>query len=82
MNDKVVYTVADETVAVIARLLQMAIISGVDITDQLRTLRLISVDGKLHPDPEFLNEIEKNLEHMLEVASKQPASSKSYHGVV
>ena len=34
-------TLGDPTIAQVARLLQLAILSGTDVTDHLRTLRLV-----------------------------------------
>lgn len=57
---------SDETISQIARLLQVAILSGTDVVDNLRTMRLINNDGVLVPDPVFVEGFEKNLEKMLE----------------
>ena len=57
----------DSTIAQIVRLLQLGILTGTDVSDQLRTLECI-VDGKsLKPNPEYMDVFEKNLKAMQEV---------------
>jgi len=52
-NNTQVYTLSTETIATIAQLLQMAMLTGTDLFDHLKTLQLISKDGSLHVSPEF-----------------------------
>jgi hypothetical protein len=60
------YRLSDKTVGQIARLLQIALLTGTDIVDNLRTLRL-SVDGDvLEPDEKYLENFEANLNKMVE----------------
>ena len=57
----------DEAIGAIARLVQIAIITGTDIVDNLRTMQLVNIgDGRLAPSPEFLNAFNRNIESMLE----------------
>jgi len=47
----------DEAIGAIARLVQVAIITGTDIVDNLRTMQLVTTtDGRLAPSPEFLQQ--------------------------
>jgi hypothetical protein len=60
------YKLSDDTIGQIARLLQIAILSGTDIVDNLRTLRVV-VDGggTLSPDPEYLASFDQNINKMI-----------------
>jgi hypothetical protein len=60
------YKLSDDTISQIARLLQIAILSGTDIVDNLRTLRVV-VDnsGTLSPDPEYLSQFDQNINKMI-----------------
>ena len=58
-------TLADDTISGIAKLLQVAILTGTDIIDNLRTLKLVNIDGKLHLSPEFVDNFNNNIEKML-----------------
>ena len=61
------YTLSDGAIAQIAKVLQVAILTGTDITDNLRLMRFVQTDqGKLTLDPEYENSFNKNLEKMLE----------------
>ena len=57
---------SDEVISHIARCLQMAIITGTDIVDNLRMITLEERDGKLFLESEYLKNSEENIQKMLE----------------
>ena len=59
------YKFSDEVVSQIAQVLQVALLTGTDIVDNLRTLRLTEKDGALYPDPEYLQAFQDNIQKML-----------------
>jgi hypothetical protein len=67
------YRLSDETIGQIAKLLQIAIITGTDIVDNLRTIRLRTDTGGefLDPTPDYLENFEKNLSKMIENLAEQ-----------
>lgn len=66
------YRLSDQTIAQIAKLLQIAILTGTDIIDNLRTIRLnASDDGLLDPTPEFLEHFEMSLNKMIATIATQ-----------
>ena len=65
MSDLTTLKMSDETISQIARLLQVAILSGTDVVDNLRTMRLVVQDDALYPDPGFVDAFEANLQKML-----------------
>jgi hypothetical protein len=67
-ENKTVY-LSDESIGMIAKLVQIAILTGTDVTDNLRTLRLSLDEDKVYPDPEFLEDFDRNIENMLEVST-------------
>ena len=73
------YRLSDETIGQIAKLLQIAIITGTDIVDNLRTIRLYADDSGefLDPTPEYLENFEKNLSKMIENLAEQSNSTTS-----
>ena len=63
---------SDDVIAHVARLLQLAILTGTDVVDHLRTLRLATSednDETLYLTPEYENISEKNINRMLEEVS-------------
>ena len=60
----------DEVIGHIARQLQMAILTGTDIIDNLRMIRLREEEGQLYLDPEYVMTAAKNEKKMLEKAEK------------
>ena len=60
------YTLTDNTIVTIAKLLQVAILTGTDIVDNLRTIELVSnEDNQLEPSDDFIETFESNIEKML-----------------
>ena len=68
-------TLGDPTIAEIARLLQLAILSGTDVTDHLRTLRLVVEDGIAYPHPDFIENLEKIIDKMAQEATRLSAEN-------
>ena len=60
----------DEVIAHIAKQLQLAILTGTDIVDNLRMIRLQEESGELFLDPEYSSLAEENEKRMLENAEK------------
>jgi len=60
----------DEVIAHIAKQLQLAILTGTDIIDNLRMIRLQEEDGQLFLDAKYVSIAEENEKKMLEEAQK------------
>jgi peptidoglycan hydrolase CwlO-like protein len=58
---------SDSLIAAVARTLQIAIISGTDIVDHLRTFEVEDSDGSLKLTEESQKRIEKEIEGMLAI---------------
>ena len=59
----------DQSIVAIANLVQMGIITGTDIVDQLRTLELCEdTSGLLTPTQNFSNELSENINKLVEMA--------------
>ena len=74
------YKLSDSSIAQIVQLLQLGILTGTDVTDQMRTLRL-SVDKnktELVPSEDYLEMFKENLEKLQEAADN--LSTQSFDG--
>ena len=60
------YKLSDNTIAQVAKLLQVALLTGTDIVDNLRTMRLTLNGDALEPDVEYLANFESNLNKLIE----------------
>ena len=60
----------DEVIAHIAKQLQLAILTGTDIVDNLRMIRLTTENNELYLDPVYAKTAEQNEKKMLEEAEK------------
>tara|TARA_A100001037_G_C14824039_1_gene489024 strand:+ start:472 stop:696 length:225 start_codon:yes stop_codon:yes gene_type:complete len=60
----------DTTIMQIVRLLQMGLLTGTDVADQLRTLRLSTKDDTnlLVPSPDYVEEFDENINKLVETA--------------
>ncbi len=68
---------SDEVISQIAKLLQVAMLTGTDIVDNLRTLRMIVDDGILVTDPNFSETFELNIQNMLTQAADLQAGTNT-----
>ena len=59
----------DEVISHIAKLLQLAIITGTDIVDNLRMIILENDDGELYLNEDYLKKSNENIEKMLNEVS-------------
>ena len=59
---------SDEVIAHIAKILQMALITGTDIVDHLRMVTIESEDGNLFLNEEYARNYEENIEKMINEA--------------
>ncbi len=66
---------SDETIAHIVKLLQIAIMTGTDITDNFRTLMLVEDNGVLNIDEEYLNTFHENLDRIVAEGEKNNSES-------
>ena len=55
------YKLSDSTIAQLAKLLQVALLTGTDVVDNLRTMELIVEGDLLEPSQEFLEQNEENV---------------------
>ena len=60
----------DEVIAHIAKQLQLAILTGTDIVDNLRMIRLAEENNELYLDSAYIAVAEQNEKKMLEEAQK------------
>ncbi len=56
----------DGVIAHIAQLIQIAIITGTDIVDNMRMMVLTESDGVLSLDPDYESQNKENLQRMLD----------------
>jgi len=55
----------DEVIGHVAKLIQLAILSGTDVVDHLRTISLVESNGELYLTDECRNQSDSNIEKML-----------------
>jgi len=72
---------SDETIAHIVKLLQIAIITGTDITDNFRMLRLVEDNGNLNIDEEYLNTFHENLDKIIAEGEKNNSTSNEEQNI-
>lgn len=61
---------SDDSISMIAQALQVAILTGTDVVDNLRSIRLVENDGSLAPEPEFVKSWDANIQKLLAEAQE------------
>lgn len=56
----------DNCISHIAKIVQLAILTGTDIVDNLRAMELTDIDGLLDLNPEYIQTFEANLSKLVE----------------
>lgn len=67
------YKLSDKTISQIVQLVQLGILTGTDITDQMRTLRVVinEEEDVIDPCPEYTEMFNENLERMKSLSDEQ-----------
>jgi len=68
---------SDETISSIAKLVQIAILTGTDIVDNLRLIEFTTNDGLLFPTDEFESRLESNITNMLKFAEENASDEQT-----
>jgi hypothetical protein len=59
---------SDYSIAQLVRVLQLALLTGTDITDNIRLMRFVENDGLLDLDSKYEEDFEKNIEKLAQLA--------------
>lgn len=68
-------TMTDNAISHIAKLVQVAILTGTDIVDNLRMAQFVTVDGQLEVSPDYQETFNTNIERMLSEAAEMTTSN-------
>jgi len=83
MATKKKYTLSDDAISNLVKLLQLGLLTGTDIADNFRLLELVADGDKLVPSSEYLGTLETNLQKMQEqadsLANKQVTGFKGFN---
>ena len=65
-SNNTTYKFSDSTIAQIVQLIQLGILTGTDVSDQMRIMKVIvdQEDGTIKPDPAYLEMFQENLKRM------------------
>jgi hypothetical protein len=70
MSDRKVFELSDELIGQLAKLLQLSILTGTNVVDHFRLLRVETEEGKLTLTPEYKEYFENSLNSMLKEAEQ------------
>lgn len=68
-------TMTDNAISHIAKLVQVAILTGTDIVDNLRMAQFVTVDDQLEVSPDYQETFNTNIERMLSEAAEMTTST-------
>ena len=66
---------SDNSIAQLVRVLQLALLTGTDITDNMRLMRFVENEGIMDLAPEYLETFEANLKKLEEEAENSSKES-------
>ena len=70
------YTFSDELISTVAKLLQLAMLTGTDIYDHMRTIQATpNEDGKLVLNVDFKQKLDQEIERLMGQATQLEADS-------
>lgn len=61
---------SDNSIAQLVRVLQLALLTGTDITDNMRLMRFVAEDDLIDLDPDYSETFEANLEKLADEAER------------
>ena len=71
MSNTTTYKLSDDSISVIAKNLQLALLTGTDIVDHLRMMEMTTdTNGNLFPSDNYTVQFENNVQTMLETLRK------------
>ena len=66
------YSFSNKMIKAIVQLIQLGILTGTDVSDQMRTLRVfVNSEDAIEPTPDFLEMFESNLKKLEEMADAE-----------
>lgn len=65
-SNNTIYKLSDSTIAQIVQVIQLGILTGTDVSDQMRIMRVVvdNEDNTIKPDPSYLETFQENLKRM------------------
>jgi len=66
---------SDNSIAQLVRVLQLAIITGTDVSDNIRMMQFVEEDGYLILDEDYLETFEANLQRLQDEVPEDKVSS-------
>ena len=78
-DEKNIYKLADDVIALIRELVQLSLLTGTNIIDHFRALELeeLEGDGKLYPTERYVNEYNKMIEGLTEAIEAAQAEAQN-----
>ena len=66
---------SDNGIAQLVRVLQLAIITGTDVSDNMRMMEFVEEDGFLIIDPDYLETFDANLQKLQDEITVDPSAN-------
>lgn len=66
---------SDATIAHIAQLVQLAMLTGTDVVDHMRMMTLVENEGQLFLDPDYESQSDDNIQKMIQEAVRMQSET-------
>ena len=66
---------SDATIAHIAQLVQLAMLTGTDVVDHMRMMTLVETEGQIFLDPDYESQSDDNIQKMIQEAVRMQSET-------
>lgn len=77
MNEQTTFQLSDDTIAIIRELVQLSLLTGTNVIDHFRAIRVSANNGKLYPTKEYIEAYNEMIQKLEEDAKKLAEQDRS-----
>lgn len=76
-QEKKVLKMSDDTIAVVREIVQLSILTGTNLVDHMRAVRLEEVEGSVYPTQEYIDAYNAQIEELAKKAEETQAKMQA-----
>lgn len=76
-KERKVLKMSDDTIAVVREVVQLSILTGTNLVDHMRAIRLEEIDGNIYPTQEYIDAYNAQIEELAKKAEETQAKMQA-----